>query len=176
MLTPLVRRTLAPRGHTPVLPVRVRHREKVSMIAALTCSPVRKRLRMFFALHKNLAINHQRVAWFLGQLLRHLRRGRLLVIWDNGRMHRGPAIRALLKRTSRVRLCPLPPYAPECDPVEPMWSTLKTHRMANQVPRSLEALYATARRQLADIAAHPTLLAGFFRASKLGCPRRTLAR
>lgn len=176
MLTPLVRRTLAPRGQTPVLPVRVRHREKVSMIAALTCSPRRKRLGMYFCLHPNEAINHQRVARFLGTLLRHLRRGRLLVIWDNGRMHRGPALRTLLHRTDRIRLYALPPYAPDCDPVEPLWSTLKSHRLANHVPKTLDDLYAAAHCHLADIAARPDLLAGFFRASKLGCPRRSFAR
>ena len=109
LLSPLVKRTLAPRGHTPVLPIRVRHREKVSMIAALTLSPLRRKTRLFFALHKNASINHQRVAWFLGQLLGHLRRRRLIVIWDNGRMHRGPAIRSLLKRTHRLQIKPIPP-------------------------------------------------------------------
>jgi len=32
LLMPLVRRTLAPRGHTPVLTVKGRHREKVSLV------------------------------------------------------------------------------------------------------------------------------------------------
>ena len=44
MLCPLVRRTLAPRGQTPKIFVRGRHREKVSVIAALTLSPKRRRL------------------------------------------------------------------------------------------------------------------------------------
>jgi len=176
LLAPLVKRTLAPKGHTPVLTVRTRHRQKVSAIAALTCSPVHKKLRLFFALHKDVSINHQRVAWFLGQLLRHLRGGKLLVIWDNGRMHRGQAIRRLLTRTGRLRLFPLPPYAPECDPVEPLWSTLKAHRLANYAPHTLEELHAAAHRHLHAIAGQPDLLAGFFNASKLRRPRRTLVR
>jgi transposase len=172
----LVKRTLAPQGHTPILTVRTRHREKVSAIAAPTCSPVHKKLRLFFALHKNQAINHQRVAWFLRQLLRHLRGGKLLVIWDNGRMHRGPEIRRLLTRTRRLRLFALPPYAPECDPVEPLWRTLKTHRLAIYVPHTLEDLYAAAHMHLEEMAGNPALLAGFFNASKLRRPRRALAR
>jgi len=38
MLAPLVRRTLARRGETPILRHRAKHREKVSLIAALVFS------------------------------------------------------------------------------------------------------------------------------------------
>lgn len=143
------------------------------MIAALTLSPLRKKPRLFFALHKNQSINHQRVAWFLGQLLRHLRKRPLIVIWDNGRMHRGPAIRSLLKRTRRIVIKPLPPYAPDCDPVELLWSTLKTHRLANYVPKTLAALYGAARRHLKDIAMNPELLSNFLNACKFRQSRKT---
>jgi transposase len=170
MLAPLVKRTLAPVGHTPVIRQRAKHRQKVSMIAALTCSPVRRRLRLFFALHKNLSFNSQRVRWFLGQLLRHIE-GRLFVIWDNGMMHRGPVIRQFLTRTRRVELFALPPYAPDCDPVEPLWSTLKAHRMANYIPSSVHALYRTARMHLSQLASDQHALASCFKASRLGLPR-----
>src|SRR5207253_4225437 len=46
LLNPLVRRTLAPKGKTPTLIVRGRHRQKVSLIAGLTLSPRRS--------HRNL--------------------------------------------------------------------------------------------------------------------------
>jgi hypothetical protein len=42
LLSPLVRRTLAPRGQTPVLKTWGGHRERVSAIAALTISPRRR--------------------------------------------------------------------------------------------------------------------------------------
>ena len=44
-LNPLVRRTWAPRGKTPVLPSWGRHRDKVSVVAALNggASPARSR-------------------------------------------------------------------------------------------------------------------------------------
>jgi DDE superfamily endonuclease len=170
LLAPLVKRTLAPKGQTPVIRQRAKHRQKISMIAGLTCSPVRRRLRLFFALHKNLSFNSQRVRWFLGQLLKHIK-GKLFVIWDNGMMHRGPVIQQMLRRTRRVELFRLPPYAPDCDPVELVWSNLKAHRMANYVPQSIDHLYRAARAHLNAIAADQEALAGCFNGSRLGLPR-----
>ena len=47
LLSPLVRRTLAVKGETPVMPQRVRHREKVSVAAALWLSPLRDEVGLF---------------------------------------------------------------------------------------------------------------------------------
>lgn len=143
------------------------------MIGALTCSPVRRHLRLFFALHKNLSLNTQRVAWFLSELLKHIE-GRLLVIWDNGRMHRGKAIEDLLKRSGRIEIHRLPPYAPDCDPAEFLWSTLKVHRLANYAPTAVDQLYRTARMHLKRLAREPDILASCFKASRLGLPSSRL--
>lgn len=170
MLAPLVKRTLAPIGQTPVLKQKGRHREKVSMIGALTCSPARKHLRLYFALHMNQSFNHERVAVFLRELLKHLP-GKLLVIWDNGQMHKGEAVRQLLRASKRVEVYPLPPYAPECDPLEFIWGTLKAHRMANDAPESVEVLHRHARKHLEAMSRDPTLLANCFKHSWLRLPR-----
>ena len=49
MLTPTVRRTLAPRGQTPLQNAWDRH-DRISVISALTISPVRRRLGLYFQL------------------------------------------------------------------------------------------------------------------------------
>jgi len=41
LMSPLVRRTLAPEGQTPILKTKGTHRERVSVTAALTLSPRR---------------------------------------------------------------------------------------------------------------------------------------
>jgi hypothetical protein len=43
-MAPLVRRTWAPRGQTPILLRRTRSRDKVSMIATVTVSPRHRRV------------------------------------------------------------------------------------------------------------------------------------
>jgi len=100
-LNPLVRRSWAPVGQTPVLEVWGRHRDKVLSIAALTVSPRAKRLGLYFATDPERYYNAQGVAGFLRQLLRHLR-SKVIVVWDNGPNHKGPAIRELLRRRQQI--------------------------------------------------------------------------
>lgn len=48
-LNPLVRRSWAPQGQTPVLDAWGRHRQKVSVIGAVSISPVARQLGFHFA-------------------------------------------------------------------------------------------------------------------------------
>ena len=131
LLIPAVRRTWAPRGQTPIHRHRVR-REKVSIISALSVSPQRRHLGLYFRCLPEANFDNVEVADFLRHLLRHLR-GFVIVVWDNGRPHKGEAMRALLRRCRRLRLEPLPPYAPELNPDEGVWNQTRTE-LANGRP------------------------------------------
>ena len=65
LLAPLVRRTLAPRGQTPLLKTWGGHRERVSAIAALTISPRRRGLGLYFCTYPRCFVNQERAADFL---------------------------------------------------------------------------------------------------------------
>jgi hypothetical protein len=85
-LTPLVRRTPAPRGRTPVLPCWDR-RTRVSAISAITLSPVGNRPGIHFWLlpdHTNMCADH--VVTFPHPLRQAL--PRFTVIWDRSPTHR----------------------------------------------------------------------------------------
>ena len=73
------------------------------------------------------------VVEFLRDLLRHLR-GKVVVVWDGGANHKGPVIRAFLRRNKRLRLERLPAYAPDLNPVEAVWSWLKYGRVGELRP------------------------------------------
>ena len=88
-LNPLVRRTWSPRGKTPVLASWGRHRDKVSVIAALSVAPTLRRLGLSWLADPKNYINAPTVVKFLQALLRHLR-GRVIVVWDGGTNHKGP--------------------------------------------------------------------------------------
>lgn len=66
MITPLVRRTWAPRGQTPVLYQRGRSRQKVSVIAALVIPPGRDRVACCIRLAPDASIDAVGVRAFLG--------------------------------------------------------------------------------------------------------------
>lgn len=170
-LNPLVRRTWAPRGQTPVLEGWGRHRDKVSAIAAISVSPVQKRLGLYFATDPEQYLNNEGVADFLRDLLRQLR-GRVIVVWDGGSNHKGEPIRDLLRRYPRLRLERLPSDAPELNPVEALWGYLKYSRMANFVPEDVYHLDDTVTEHLIDTKLEPGVLEAIWRGSKLPLPTR----
>ena len=100
LLNPLVRRTWAPKGKTPVLESRGGHRKKVSVIGAVTLSPISRRLGFYFATQVDGYFDTGKVVDFLRDLLKHLR-GRVVVVWDGGPNHKGPAMREFLRRNRR---------------------------------------------------------------------------
>jgi transposase len=165
-LSPLVRRTLAPRGHTPKLKVRGRHRQKVSIIGALTLSPRRGRIGLYFQTIVNGSFEGESVAKFLQQLLRHIR-GRVIVVWDRWSGHGGPYVRAVLARNPRLELIKLPTYAPELNPVEYLWSHLRWSALCNFAPETAAELDAAIGPQLRKAARDQNLLRSFWEGAKL---------
>jgi hypothetical protein len=151
-----------------------RHRDKVSTIAALSIAPRRRRLGLYFRTDPEHYIDAGGVVAFLRDLLRHLR-GKVIVVWDGGSNHKGPAIRALLRRFPRLHLERLPGYAPELNPVEMLWSYLKYSLMANFVPRHVRHLDRVVRGHLTGVGEQPELIRSLWEGSKLPFPDRNLA-
>jgi transposase len=170
-LNPVVRRTLAPRGQTPILERYGRHRDKVSVIAALTVSPVRQHVGLYFPTDPDHSLNNVGVADFLRDVLRHLR-GKVIVVWDRGSNHKGEPIRALLRRFPRLSIEWLPAYAPELNPVELVWAYLKYGRMANFVPTGLRHLEDEVVDHLINTRIEPSLLRSLWDGSELPFPTR----
>ena len=172
LLAPLVRRTQAPRGKTPVLRQRAAYREKVSVIAALTTAPHRRRHGLYFRTLPKGYFNNVAVADFLRELLRHLR-GKVIVVWDNGNMHKGDAIRAVLRDFPRLTPEWLPPYAPGLNPVEWLWNHLKYGAMANFAPRDAAHLDEVVTGHIHRARRQPERLRSFYAGAKLPEPVRT---
>jgi len=116
----VVRRTWSRRGQTPVLRDVGGKRKKVSAIAALCVSPERREVRRYFQLRVDQNFNAAAVRGFLGQLARHFR-GPLLLVWDRAKIHRAPATAVFLDVLEWWQFY-FPPYAPELNPVEYLWS------------------------------------------------------
>lgn len=160
LMAPLVRRTWAPVGQTPILYVPTRAHEKVSMVGTITVSPQRRRVNMFFALHPNANINGDRIVEFLRSLLRHLR-GHVFLIWDRLGVHKSKKVKNYLTHHSRLHIVLLPPYAPELNPPEGIWSYLKLNPLANFCPQHLHDLTRRARSRSRRIQRDEQLLRSF---------------
>jgi transposase len=166
MMAPLVRRTLAPAGQTPILKQKASHRDRVSLIAALSISPVRRQLGLRFRTYPKSYVNNERAAEFLRSLLDDLR-GPVMVVWDRGNMHRGAPINELLARFPRLELHQLPPYAPELNPVEHLWNHLKYGRFPNYPPPDVATLDKKLKERLRAVRNQPKRLQAFWNASTL---------
>jgi transposase len=174
LMAPLVRRTWARRGQTPILQQRGKHREKVSVAAALWLSPDRKRLGLFYQTLVNGYFNNHRSAAFLERLMREIPE-RMIVVWDGGAMHKGDPIREQVTRfRPRLSLERLPPYAPMLNPVEPIWSWLKYARLCNFAPVDARQLNEAVVAELTTIRHDQESLRNFWHASDLPLPRTLL--
>lgn len=143
---------------------RYRH-DKVSAISAVTVSARRRRVGLYLHLHPDTNITHGEVAVFLRALLRHLR-GQVIVLWDGGRIHKGPDVRALLARCPRLHVEPFPGYAPELNPDEFVWAHFKT-TLANGRPDTLDELMRALGRITRQARQRPDLIRSFVTASEL---------
>jgi hypothetical protein len=94
-LNPLVQRTWARKGKTPVLRTFGRRRHKVSVVAALSVAPGRRRIGLYFHADAQHPIGAPTIVAFVREVLGHLR-GPVIVLWDGGTDHKGPLTRELL--------------------------------------------------------------------------------
>lgn len=170
LLAPLVRRTLAVRGQRPVLKQRARQRDKVAVAGALWLAPQRDRLGLLSMTLVNDFFDSAASAVFLEVVVRSLP-GAVVVVWDQGQMHKGEPIHAV--QTKHPRLCveALPPYAPDLNPVEWLWKWLKYDRLCNYAAADAAELEEEAMRHLRSIQEDQEQLWEFFHNSDLRwCP------
>jgi transposase len=162
MLQPLVRRTWAPAGQTPVMYSWDRH-DRLSVIAGLSLSSRRRRVGLYFAVHEK-NIKAEQVEAFLRQLQRSLGR-KLIVVMDRWSAHRKAA--RLLFGDERFWIEYLPPYAPDLNPVEHVWNHTKYGDLANYIPDDLLDLELELDWSIDQTRRRPELLRSFFHAAKL---------
>lgn len=165
-LTPLVRRTWAPRGQTPILRTHTRHHRHLSVIGALSLSPRRRHLEWYLQFHADCSIRQEQVIQFLRELLRH-ERGAIVLLWDRLNVHRGRKVQEFLQRHPRLQTEFFPPYAPELNPIEYGWAYFKGHTLGNYCPDDLDELHATVQELTPQIQSNQSLLRGFVAASNL---------
>ena len=145
LMMPLVRRTWAPRGQTPLIRHRTNSYRKVSVIAALVVSPGRDRVQLFFRLHPQANINARLILAFLKHLGRHFQCP-ICLLWDRFMPHRARLVQNSISHKRGWNSVFLPAYAPELNPAENVWCYLKTNPLANEALYELEDLTQSARR------------------------------
>lgn len=160
-LTPSVRRTLAPRGQTPVLDCWDR-RDRISAISCLTLSPLVGRPGLYFELLPvNKTVHGEEIVAFLAALRRELR-GPFTVVWDRSKIHsRSKVVKAWLAEHPQVVVEDFPGYAPTLNPDEWVWSWTKYGRLSNLAAWNAEELWDHIVMALIDLKFQPKMLNAF---------------
>ena len=167
MMTPCVKRTWAPKGRTPVVPYRNRRQKKVSVIGAVALRPATGEVRLLCDFYPDSYVRGEQAASFLHRVLAEFPGVAVDLVWDNLSAHRAPIVGGVLAADPRLSLHYLPPYAPDLNAAEGVWSLSKYHRMANHAIDTLERLHQEAARHLDDIANGPDLLRSCFEGAGL---------
>ena len=162
MLQPLVRRSWGPKGCPPLMYCWDRH-DRLSVIGALSLSARRRRIGLYFAVHKT-NITAEEVEAFLRQVQRSLGR-KLIVVMDRWSVHRKAAKALFGDRRFWIEW--LPPYAPELNPVEYVWNHTKYGDLANFIPENRLDLEWELDWSMDQVRRRPELLRSFFHAAKL---------
>ena len=157
--------TYAPRGQTPVIKKRMRHREQVTVLGSIAISPQRARCQLYAEFLQDRGVKYLDVL----RHLRHIRRAvrtPLVIILDNLNIHKNHNLRNWAAKVKDVHLEYLPPYAPELNPVEAVWSHGKNVTAAGRLVADSEALLQLAHETV-DAAAEQHLIRGFIRSTGL---------
>ena len=132
------------------------------MISAVTVSPKRQRLGLYFRLLPvNTGAKAEDSVAFLKQLRRSLR-GPLTICWDRSRIHdTSLAVRKWLAAHPEVRTEKFPGYAPELNPDEYVWTHTKYSELCNYAAPSLPVLSQKVFETLQKLRRRKDLLQSF---------------
>lgn len=157
-LTPLVGRTWAPKGVTPLLRCSAK-RDRLSTIGGITPEG-----RLYFRVHEE-TIKSGQVVDYLSQLLTEIP-GHVVLVWDNGSTHTSKATKEFLEAVkSRLTVFYLPPYFPKLNPTEYLWTYIKWAKMKNYCPMGTPELKRRLYGCVRSIRGDPRRVRSFFHVS-----------
>ncbi|MPY37959.1 IS630 family transposase [Streptomyces adustus] len=165
-MTPPTARTWSRRGHTPIIRVRGRSQRRIS-IAALTCYKPGERSRLIYRplVHPDHKTGGRRsFAWtdyrdLLTVAYRQLGKP-IVLVWDNLNVHRDRRLRGFIDAQDWITVHYLPPYAPQLNPVEGVWSLLRRRCQANTAFTDPAHLMRALKRGLREVQYRPALIDG----------------
>jgi transposase len=167
MLSPIVRRTFAPCGQTPILDCSDR-RDRISVISAITLSPRAQRVGLhFMLLGDNENFHGEEVVLFLQQLKGEVG-GPWTIVWDRNKIHsKAKVVKAWLAKHPEVVVEDFPAYAPTTNPDEDVWSWTKYGQLCNFAPSDVTELRQHIWDALVALKDQPQLLTSFIIHAKI---------
>lgn len=154
------------RGHTPVVKVSNAGTKRVNLVGLIAFRPgpaprVRliHRSRVYYG-RKNepKGFNEYDYIRLLDAAHQQLR-APIVLVWDNLNTHKSAVMRRLIRTRIWLTVFYLPTTAPELNPVEGVWSVMKSG-LVNLVKRDIDQLRTIVKHRLRCTQYRPALLAG----------------
>jgi transposase len=165
-LLPSVRATWAPRGQTPVL----RHRfawKRLSIAGALVYEPDGSDAHLVFQLRPG-AYNDELLIEFLTDLHQLEQDRSVVLVWDGLPSHRSRHMTEwVASQRDWLSIEPLPGYAPDLNPIEQVWGSLKSTELANLCRDTIGEVADVAEDGLDRISSDASLCFAFLRHCRL---------
>jgi transposase len=165
-LLPSVRATWAPRGQTPVL----RHHfvwRRLSLAAALVYEPDGSDAHLVFQLRPG-AYNQDTLIEFLTGLHQIEQQRSVVLLWDGLPAHRGKRMLDwVASQRGWLSIEPLPGYAPDLNPTEQVWGSVKSNELANLCADTIGEVAECAEDGLDRIGSDASLCFAFLRQTGL---------
>lgn len=154
-LAPVIGKTWAPKGETPIVEVTGK---RAGILAMSAISPSGK---MCFRLEER-RVNGAVLIEFLQQILDNHPARKVVVIMDNAPCHRSNAVQDFVKSQRRLRVDYIPPYSPELNPDEKVWRHLKHVEIKNHFAEDKKQLHRLVLSALRRMQKTPQLTKNFF--------------
>ncbi|GHB85147.1 hypothetical protein GCM10010347_65160 [Streptomyces cirratus] len=177
-MTPPTSRTWGKRGTTPVIRVLGRSQRRFS-VAALCCYKPCERSRLVYRPkrhtdHKNGG--RKSFAWteYRDLLIAAHQQlgGPIVLVWDNLNVHKDRRMREFIDAHDWITAYRLPPYAPDLNPVEGIWSILRRTSQANTAFTDPDHLIRWLRHGLRQIQYRSDVINGCLTATGLALTTR----
>ena len=93
---------------------------------------------------------------------------KLVILWDGLATHKALVVKDFIEQNKKwLTVHRFPAYAPELNPQEYQWSSLKRKHLGNYCPKTMEHLERKTRNGLQKMKKNKSLLKGFLRKSGL---------
>lgn len=155
-LTPVMGKTWAPKGKTPIVKVTGK---RGGLCVTSAISPAGK---MIFRIEKK-RVNAEKHIEFLEQILKHHPKRKIIVIEDRAPAHRAKKIKQFVDmHKKRLAVYLLPPYAPELNPDEHVWEYLKAYQLKAHQAQNTPELRKLVKRKMQGIQRKKRVINSFF--------------
>lgn len=160
-LIPVLGRTWAPIGKTPIIKVTGK---RGGFCVSSAISPGG---RMVFRIEKK-KVNAQVHIDFLSKIISQHPKRKIVIISDNAPAHKAKLVKEFeMSNKKRITIFHIPAYSPDLNPDEHVWAYLKAHKLVAHRAQNTQELKHLTRKKMQGIQRSPKLINSFFMQNKV---------